>query len=150
MIAQRKVRTAFAAATLVTGLLAGTTATAAAAGSPKEATAGTTAAALPTCTKVKHHNFRWVPAASNGSINCVMGRGSQSAAVKHLQHTMWYCSRYKKNISRDGKFGPKTEAALKSVQRKEGVNDDGVYGPKTRKKMHFPISDGSPGVCGRI
>lgn len=34
-----------------------------------------------------------------------------------------------------GKFGPKTEAALKAFQREHGLKDDGIVGPKTRKAM---------------
>ena len=35
----------------------------------------------------------------------------------------------------DGKFGPKSVAALKSWQKKYGLTADGCYGPASYKKM---------------
>lgn len=41
----------------------------------------------------------------------------------------------------DGNFGPRTEAALKAVQRYIGTDPDGIYGPNTRDRMKFTTPD---------
>ncbi|MDY7232740.1 M15 family metallopeptidase [Hyalangium rubrum] len=54
--------------------------------------------------------------------------GSKGAAVTQLQNLL----RNKGyNISADGDFGPKTEAAVKKFQSSKGLVADGVVGPKT-------------------
>ncbi|MGW0536009.1 peptidoglycan-binding domain-containing protein [Streptomyces sp. NPDC003032] len=107
------------------------------------------AAALPSCTTYKPYRGLYVFSTAGGSVDCLLGKGNQSKAVRQLQHTMKYCSRYQRDIGVDGIFGPGTESALKWVQRKEGVTADGVYGPNTRKKMYFMVVDG-PGNCQRL
>jgi peptidoglycan hydrolase-like protein with peptidoglycan-binding domain len=54
--------------------------------------------------------------------------GSKGAAVTQLQNLL----RNKGfNVSADGSFGPRTEAAVKSFQSSRGLAADGVVGPKT-------------------
>lgn len=50
-------------------------------------------------------------------------RGAKGDLVKEVQA--------KVGLRADGKFGPKTEAAVRVFQRKKGVNADGIVGPKT-------------------
>ncbi|MBM3696746.1 MAG: peptidoglycan-binding protein [Actinobacteria bacterium] len=40
----------------------------------------------------------------------------------------------------DGKFGPKTEAAVKAFQKKSGLKVDGIVGPKTRTAIRAQLA----------
>ncbi|MCC8250962.1 peptidoglycan-binding domain-containing protein [Saccharothrix luteola] len=42
-----------------------------------------------------------------------------------------------RDLDADGSFGPRTEAALKAVQKSIGATVDGSYGPNTRDRMKF-------------
>jgi peptidoglycan hydrolase-like protein with peptidoglycan-binding domain len=50
-------------------------------------------------------------------------RGASGELVKKVQA--------KVGVSPDGKFGPRTEAAVRAFQRKHGLVPDGIVGPKT-------------------
>lgn len=67
--------------------------------------------------------------ASTGALDCVMGQGSNSSAVRALQATLRVC--FGKNIAVDSDFGPNTRAALVSVQQSLRISADGVYGPQS-------------------
>lgn len=125
--------------------------------------AGVAAAATPLCTTTvnvnRGGNNLAVPAASNGSVTCLIGRtqAANSAVVRTLQYTLKTCyptvrlaSPYSGelvgNLSIDGSFGPRTEAAMKGVQSNIGTTPDGVYGPNTRNAMRFTSND-VPGRC---
>jgi peptidoglycan hydrolase-like protein with peptidoglycan-binding domain len=54
-------------------------------------------------------------------------RGDSGAHVKEVQG--------KVGINADGKFGPRTEAAVRTFQRKHGLVSDGIVGPKTWKAL---------------
>lgn len=41
-------------------------------------------------------------------------------------------------LGNDGYYGPKTAAAVREVQRREGISQDGSYGPQTRAHMLWP------------
>ncbi|MDI1436389.1 peptidoglycan-binding protein [Polyangium sorediatum] len=61
-------------------------------------------------------------------------RGAKGAAVKALQAALvklGHMTQAEMNTGA-GRFGPKTEAALKKFQAKHGVPSTGTYGPKTR------------------
>lgn len=61
---------------------------------------------------------------ANPSLDAVRGgdatlkKGSGGEAVEYVQKRL--------NVSVDGKFGPKTEAAVKTFQRAKGLPEDGV------------------------
>jgi len=95
--------------------------------------AGPASAAAPHCSKWIYSYNIILPAASNGAMDCNMGRGSNSNAVRALQSNLNLC--YSAGLKEDGDFGAATERALKAAQRKDHTDDDGVYGPKTRKAM---------------
>ena len=61
-------------------------------------------------------------------------KGSVGQEVKRIQRVL--------NISDDGKFGPKTENAVKEYQSKNNLSDDGIVGPATRKSMSLDIYAG--------
>jgi murein L,D-transpeptidase YcbB/YkuD len=92
-----------------------------------------TASAAPHCSKWVYEYNIILPAASNNSLDCTMGRGSYSNAVRALQSNLNLC--YNAGLKVDGDFGGATETALKAAQRKDGTTADGVYGPATRKAM---------------
>ena len=123
-----------AAASLV--VLAGVAAT-------QMAVASSASAATPTCTKTVTYQGAYLPAASNGSVICLMSRGADSDAVRQLQDSMndCYASRLETTdralwpIVQDGDFGANTEKALRLVQAYVRTTVDGKYGPQTRLKM---------------
>jgi len=53
--------------------------------------------------------------------------GSEGEEVKRLQKIL--------GLNPDGKFGPKTEMALKTWQKSNSLKDDGIAGPATLSKM---------------
>ncbi|NUT53363.1 MAG: peptidoglycan-binding protein [Saccharothrix sp.] len=89
-----------------------------------------------------------------GSSLCQLGR-AYPAPVKvvylfqeglktcygHLNLASPYSDEKIANLDVDGSFGPRTEAALKSVQRNAGADVDGIYGPNTRDHIRFRSSD---------
>lgn len=58
----------------------------------------------------------------------VLKIGSEGDLVKRLQEIL--------GLKADGKFGPATEAALKSWQAKNGLEADGIAGQKTLERMN--------------
>jgi hypothetical protein len=61
-------------------------------------------------------------------------RGATGLEVKRLQTELATHGFYLLNI--DGKFGPRTEEAVKAYQAANGLTVDGVFGPKTRTKLY--------------
>jgi peptidoglycan hydrolase-like protein with peptidoglycan-binding domain len=77
------------------------------------------------------------------SDNCVLSTGDSGDAVKALQGGI---NSSGQSVIVDGKFGPKTKAAVERIQRRAHISVDGVYGPQTRGKMCWPI----PGSCAKL
>ena len=61
-------------------------------------------------------------------------KGATGQEVKRIQRAL--------KIKADGKFGPKTEEAVKLFQTSCCLTDDGVVGPATRKKLGIDIYAG--------
>jgi Putative peptidoglycan binding domain len=85
--------------------------------------------------------------------SCVLGVGNQGSAVKTLQHALNRCYAPPYNnitavLTEDGKFGSKTQAAVRAVQTFNGIPHDGVYGPQTRRFMNWPSTDINSGAVG--
>ncbi len=57
----------------------------------------------------------------------VLKKGSEGAEVKKLQEKL--------GVEAIGKFGPKTEAAVKAWQKANGLKDDGIVGDATWSKL---------------
>ena len=75
--------------------------------------------------------------------DCVVIRGMRDSGpggpVRQLQVSLWMC--YDKHyVVGDGDFGPLTERAVREVQAQVGVKADGRYGPKTRAAMKHQAS----------
>ena len=124
---------------------------------------GVASAATPLCTTMvnvnRGGNNLSVPATGSGNVTCLISRSqaANSAVVRGLQYTLRTCypnvhlaSPYSGelvgNLSVDGSFGPRTEAAVKGVQSTIGTTPDGGYGPNTRNAMRFTSND-VPGRC---
>ncbi|MFE1289782.1 peptidoglycan-binding protein [Streptomyces sp. NPDC058751] len=106
-------------------------------------------AAIPGCTAYTTYFsgdfYAKFPTIGTGGTNfCTLRSGASGMQVYYLQETLSYC--YKQDLGEiDGKFGPKTAAALTRVQRTLGVDADGIYGPQTRDKIlwHWMTLQGS-------
>jgi hypothetical protein len=68
----------------------------------------------------------------------VLKKGSKGESVKTLQAFL--------KITVDGNFGPKTESAVKSYQKKNGLAADGVVGPKTWAHMGILNTDNAENI----
>ena len=122
--------------------------------------AGSASAEIPLCTKVimfhaPSGNSIEVPVNDGSRPVCLLGRDlvANTKVVVQFQSTMIRCygglnlaSPYQnekiRDLSADGSFGPRTEAALKAVQKNIGVTADGTYGVITRDHMSFVSSNG--------
>lgn len=62
----------------------------------------------------------------------VLKKGSRGVNVKIAQEAL---NRFGYNLSVDGKFGPKTEEAVKDFQRNNKLVSDGIIGKKTWEKL---------------
>ena len=72
-------------------------------------------------------------------------RGSRGAKVEDVQE-MLNKVRAKPKLAVDGKFGPKTEAAVSYFQTKKSLDIDGIVGPKTSSALKR--ASGGPGGSG--
>lgn len=107
------------------------------------------AASCTTTSEVSVGDTRWImPTTSGHSIDCVLGSGNQSSAVRNLQQHLNACYWSGSSIPRhrstfgtalvtDGIYGARTSSALASAQRSHGIAADGVYGPQTRRTLLF-------------
>jgi hypothetical protein len=69
--------------------------------------------------------------------NAILRNGSAGDAVKELQR---FLNKYLNlNLLIDGKFGPKTNSAVKNWQAKNSLVSDGLVGPKTKAKMNSSV-----------
>ncbi|MFC0293140.1 C40 family peptidase, partial [Brachybacterium muris] len=69
--------------------------------------------------------------------------GSRGGNVADLQSGL---NQNGANIAVDGKFGPRTHAAVKDFQRSNGLLVDGVVGPQTRGALNGGVSMPSSGT----
>lgn len=75
------------------------------------------------------------------SLNCWLERGDENLGVTELQYSLKMCNG--QGIGIDGVYGPATENAVRTIQRKGGLARDGVYGPYTGDKMLWKTYNGS-------
>lgn len=64
-------------------------------------------------------------------------QGSKGPEVETLQHDLnqWRGANGKAEIKEDGKFGPKTDVAVKDFQKANGLKADGIVGPNTKDRL---------------
>ncbi len=79
-------------------------------------------------------------------------RGAEGAKVRQLQQML---NRNGARLQTDGQLGPKTEAAIREFQRKNGLATDGVVGPQTQGALNKqtpaaarPPQGPTPGTTG--
>ncbi|MBQ0854759.1 peptidoglycan-binding protein [Streptomyces sp. NPDC057621] len=140
-----RAKSAAAAGALLVGLLGG-----ALAGAPSAA-----AATSPCSYGANIYNkvtnptsYKYIPYSTIDGSNCWLDRGMSNTAVRALQKNLNSCYGY--NLVTDGDFGPLTESALITVQKKVGVTADGDYGPKTRSSMvwgNYSVETGARISC---
>ncbi|MEV5982615.1 peptidoglycan-binding domain-containing protein [Streptomyces sp. NPDC052114] len=116
--------------------------------------AGQAHAAAPVCTKTVTKSSGGfsgpVAAAANGSLDCQLGVGNSSPAVKALQNSLRRCNSAPLDTV-DGIYGPQTKAAVAKVQRSKGVSPvDGLYGPKTRKVFDWLVTGPQGAACANF
>ena len=70
---------------------------------------------------------------ANAALNPVLKLGSEGSAVKTLQQLLVKAG---VQCATDGKFGPKTEQAVKNFQSKVGIEQTGVVNNKTWMKIN--------------
>ncbi|MGH4029331.1 peptidoglycan-binding domain-containing protein [Actinomycetota bacterium Odt1-20B] len=114
-------------------------------------TAGQAHAATPICTKtVKKWSQDFsgpVAAASNGSLNCQLGPGNRSSAVKALQYSIKRCGSINPGPI-DGIYGGGTKNAVAKLQQNHRISPaDGLYGPKTRKVFSWLVTGPRGAAC---
>jgi murein L,D-transpeptidase YcbB/YkuD len=87
-----------------------------------------------------------MPAASNGSTNCWLDRGSYGEAVGALQAALNAC--WYQDLEEDQDYGRLTQQAVRAMQSSLNINADGVYGPETKRHMGFGFATALFGGCG--
>ena len=78
---------------------------------------------------------------SGGEVFALSKRGSTGNEVRQIQTRLKNWGYYDGNI--DGIYGSKTEAAVKSFQRKNGLKADGIAGKQTLAAMGISSSSSS-------
>jgi hypothetical protein len=94
---------------------------------PTPAPTGTTPSPTPT----PNRSTTYVDTTATGQdiINgTLIKKGMKGDIVKKIQE---HLNKHGASLKADGKFGPKTKAAVESFQSKKGLTIDGVVGPKT-------------------
>ncbi len=92
---------------------------------------------------------RETAASLNGGLglrkNQHLRKGGDGAQVERLQNLL---NQGGSSLDVDGKFGPKTQAAVRQFQQKNGLQVDGIVGPKTQAALNknpLPEARPSPG-----
>jgi peptidoglycan hydrolase-like protein with peptidoglycan-binding domain len=84
-----------------------------------------------------------------GAGNLTQGTGMQGTsnpAVSNLQAALTQAGF---TLNKDGRFGPKTEAAVKQLQTKYGLQADGIVGPAT-KALLLGLESGTPKAAKKV
>lgn len=71
----------------------------------------------------------------------LLSEGSKGSKVRGAQELM---NRLGGDLKTDGRFGPKTQEAVKNLQREHGLKEDGIIGPETLKVLNGKGKPGDP------
>jgi peptidoglycan hydrolase-like protein with peptidoglycan-binding domain len=77
----------------------------------------------------------------------VTKKGDNAHPVRTLQHLLR--AHKQTAVVVDGVFGPKTQAAVKAIQKAKGLHVDGVVGPQTWAAIVITVKQGSKGDAVR-
>ncbi len=85
------------------------------------------------------------PSAPRGAPSAELLKGSRGPAVLQLQQGLLKLGLLSKKDydTGPGLFGPRTQAALKAFQARQGLAADGIYGPNTRAALGHALATGS-------
>jgi hypothetical protein len=81
------------------------------------------------------------PTAAQAGAPDLIARGTQGPAVVTLQKALNDAGSH---LDMDGKFGPKTEQAVRDFQKQHGLDSDGIVGPKTLRVLASPKPEAPP------
>ena len=86
----------------------------------------------------------------SSSVLCLLGsrslkKGSKGSNVKTLQELLNQLNIVTPALELDGDFGSKTEAAVKTFQKKAGIEVDGIYGEESHKALMDAVTDDDEG-----
>ncbi|RYP51571.1 hypothetical protein DL769_010787 [Monosporascus sp. CRB-8-3] len=98
-----------------------------------------------------HISYPAINTGSGVSTNCIMNQGANGLGVLTLQAALNEC--YGHGLDRDGRYGPKTKAAVRNVQGRLGLSGgdvDGIWGPKTGGLMNFVAWSSRGRTCMRV
>ena len=76
----------------------------------------------------------------------IVRHGDTDHPVRTLQHLL---RAYGQNVAVDGIFGPRTEAAVRTLQASAGIGVDGIVGPQTWPRVIVQVKRGSRGEAVR-
>ncbi len=76
----------------------------------------------------------------------LLRQGDRGYQVTALQHEL---NRHGADLEPDGDFGPLTDAAVRTFQRRHGLVVDGIAGPKTRQALHTAAGKKDPRQLGQ-
>ena len=76
-------------------------------------------------------------------------KGSLGSDVKTLQELLNQIAIVTPALVVDGDFGSKTEAAIKTFQKKTGIKQDGIYGDETHKALMGAVADDDAGKAAQ-
>jgi peptidoglycan hydrolase-like protein with peptidoglycan-binding domain len=76
----------------------------------------------------------------------VLRTGAENHPVRTLQHLL---RARRENVAVDGRFGPRTQAAVRSFQASRGLGVDGVVGEQTWQALIVTVRGGATGEAVR-
>lgn len=76
----------------------------------------------------------------------LLSEGSQGSKVRGAQELV---NRFGGDLKTDGKFGPKTQEAVKKLQKEHGLKDDGIIRGEYPQAAQYQSQGSGPAEFGR-